>query len=147
MSAVRAQLQGRWELLSLTVHTMEGRAEKIDATGRLSADAFGGMDVEYRISDAGQKTLATLGIKPPSPVITTSGQVVINPQSKQITYAGEDFTEKALKFDKELAALRANPFALERVRYYSFQGDGTLILSTRYDNGKDAAVGHWKKAS
>jgi hypothetical protein len=147
MSAVRDRLNGKWELLSLTVNTMDGRAERIDATGVLTADAFGGLDVEYRISDTGQQSLAKLGIKPPSPVIATSGSVVINPQSKEITYIGEDFNKRALSFDKELAALRANPFALERVRYYTFGADGTLTLATRYENGKDAAVGHWKKSS
>jgi hypothetical protein len=125
----------------------DGRAERIDASGVLTADAFGGLDVEYRISDTGQQSLAKLGITPPSPVIATSGSVVINPQAKQITYVGEDFNKRALSFDKDLAALRANPFALERVRYYTFGADGTLTLSTRYENGKDAAVGHWKKSS
>ena len=147
MTAVRDRLNGKWDLVSLTVNTLDGRTAQIDATGLLTADAFGGLDVEYRISDQGQQSLAALGIKAPSPVIATSGSVVINPQAQQITYVGEDFNKRALSFDKELASLRANPFALERVRYYTFGADGSLTLSTRYENGKDAAVGRWKKAS
>ena len=47
----------------------------------------------------------------------------------------------------EGSARRANPFALERVRYYVIGDDGTLLLSTRYDNGKDAVVSRWKRGS
>ena len=147
MSAVRQQLQGRWTLLSLSVTTQDGRKGDIEASGILNSDAFGGLEIEYRMSEAGQQALAKLGIASPNPVVSTTGNVVINPQSKQITYAGEDFTKRALSGDRELAARRANPFALERIRYYDFGADGTLTLTTRYDDGKEAAVGRWKKGS
>ena len=81
-----------------------------------------------------------------TPRISTSGRVVIDTQQNRITYLGDDFEERALGFDPKLAAQRANPFALERVRYYMFGGDGTLTLSTRYDDGKDAAVSQWKRS-
>jgi hypothetical protein len=145
MSAVRKQLEGRWALLSLNVTADDGRQQSIDASGLLASDAFGGLHIEYRLSEAGQKALAALGIKTPNPVISTSGRVVIDPQKKLITYLGEDV--KTQGFDPDLAARRANPFALERPRFYEFGADGTLTLTSRYDNGKDAAVGRWKKAS
>jgi hypothetical protein len=145
LQAVRTRLQGRWELTSLTVSTEDGRSEKVDAAGQLAADAFGGLDIEYRISDAGQKQLAAIGIKVPTPIISTTGKVVIDPQQQSITYVGEDFNKRALSFDPKLAALRANPFALEHVRHYEFGGDGSLQLGTRYPSGKDAAVGRWRK--
>ena len=47
--------------------------------------------------------------------------------------------------DPKIAALRANPFALERIRYYTIGADGVLTMTTRHDNGRDAAVGRWKK--
>ena len=50
-------------------------------------------------------------------------------------------------FDPELAANRANPFALERPRYYALGADGILTLTTRHDNGRDAATSRWKRAS
>jgi len=56
-----------------------------------------------------------------------------------------DFEERALGFDPTLAAARANPFALERIRYYDLRADGMLSLSTRCDSGKEAAVSLWKR--
>jgi hypothetical protein len=146
MSEVRKQLEGRWTLTSFTVSAEDGRQQIIDAMGVLVLDGFGNLQIEYRISDAGRKSLAALGIDPPSPVISTAGRVVIDAQQKRITYAGEDFEEKALGFDPTLAKLRANPFALERIRYYEFGVDDTLRLSTRYENGREAAVGRWKRS-
>ncbi len=58
-----------------------------------------------------------------------------------------DTTQKALGFDPDLAARRANPFALERARYYTFEEDGTLTLATRHDNGNDASVSRWKRGA
>jgi len=53
---------------------------------------------------------------------------------------------RRLGFDPTLAAQRANPFALERVRYYTLGTDGTLTLNTRYEDGREAAVSHWKRS-
>jgi hypothetical protein len=147
MEAVRTTLQGRWILSSLTVTTDDGRASAIEAEGVLTADAFGGLAIEYRMSDAGQKTLESLGIRSPNPVVSTSGRVAIDPQQHRITYVGDDFNQRALGFDPDLAARRANPFALERVRYYEFGADGILVLSTRHDSGRNASVGRWKRGS
>ncbi len=143
----RRKLQGRWTLLSLTVASEDGRQSAVDATGVLAFDGFGNLDIEYRLSEAGQKTLEGLGIKTPGPVLSTSGNVAIDPVQRQIRYAGVDVQKRALEFDPDLAARRANPFTLERMRYYSFADTGELTLTTRHDNGRDAAVAHWKRAS
>jgi len=147
IEGVRKQLEGRWTLVSLTMTAADGRSAPVDAGGELVADGFGNLEVEYRLSETGLKTLDGLGIKSPNPVINTSGQVVIDTTQKRITYVGDDFTKRALDFDPTLAAQRANPFSLERVRYYTWGADGTLTLATRYDNGQNAAVSHWKKGS
>jgi len=143
MEAVRRQLEGRWNLLSLTMHAADGRSGMIDAKGTLVADGFGAMTVTYMMSEAGLETLKGLGIVSPNPEIATSGKVVIDTQQHRITYVGEDFNKKLL--DPDLAKRRANPFALERTRYYAFEPSGELVLTTRYDNGKDANVSRWKK--
>jgi hypothetical protein len=140
---VRAALQGKWVLISLNMNAEDGRNAPVDATGILTSDQFGGLNVEYRLSDQGRQTLAKLGHTIPNPVISTSGSVVIDPVKKSIVYVGDDFGEKA--FDADLAARRANPFALERTRYYTLGADGILTLQTRYDSGKPAAVSRWKK--
>jgi hypothetical protein len=145
-TAVRKQFEGRWSLVSFKVAGADGRQTDVDATGDLTFDAFGVLDVRYKMSEAGLKGLASVGVKSPNPTVSTTGRVVIDTQQHKITYLGDDFEERALGFDPKLAAQRANPFALERVRYYMFEGDGTLTLSTRYDDGKDAAVSRWKRS-
>jgi hypothetical protein len=147
LEAVRKQLEGRWVLTSFNVTGSDGQQAAVDATGMLTCDAFGVLHVEYRISDTGQQSLATLGVPRLDPVLSTTGRVVINPQQKQITYVGDDFEKRALGFDPALAASRANPFALERTRYYELGADGSLLLSSRYDDGRDASVSRWKKSS
>ena len=147
VEAARKVLEGRWILESLNVTAEDGRSGTVEATGTLTSDAFGNMNVEFRMSEAGRKNLEGLGIKTPNPVISTTGQVIIDVQQRRITYVGEGFDKRASGFDPDLAARRANPFALERPRYYALGTDGVLTLSTRHDNGKDAAVSRWKKGS
>jgi hypothetical protein len=113
----------------------------------MNFDGFGNMNIEYRMSETGLKTLEGFGIKSPNPVISTTGSVAINPTAREITYTGPDFEKRALGFDPDLAARRANPFALERKRYYEIGPDGTLTLMTRYDDGSTASIGRWKKGA
>ncbi len=147
VESARNFLAGRWVLASLRVTTEEGRGAAIDAAGALTADTHGTLAIEYRMSEAGQRALTSLGIESPNPVIATTGRVIIDPQQRRITYLGDDFQQRAQGFDPDLAARRANPFALERTRHYTLESDGTLVLSTRYDSGKDAIVGRWKRAN
>jgi hypothetical protein len=145
-TAVRKQFEGKWSLVSLKITAPDGRQVDPEATGDLTFDGFGVLQVTYEVTPAAQKRLADVGVKMDTPRISTTGRVVIDTQQNRITYLGDDFEERALGFDPKLAAQRANPFALERVRYYMFGGDGTLTLSTRYDDGKDAAVSQWKRS-
>jgi len=145
-SAVRKQFEGQWSLVSFKVSGSDGRQANVDAKGDLTFDGFGVLKVQYRMSDEGLKELASVGVKSPNPVISTTGRVVFDTQAHKITYLADDFEERALGFDPKLAEARANPFALERVRYYTIANDGTLTLSTKYDNGKDAAVSQWKRS-
>lgn len=145
MEAVRQALAGRWVLVSLHVTAADGRPAQVEATGALTSDAFGVLTIEYRMSEAGQKALETLGITAPNPVLSTSGRVVIDPRARRITYIDDATNQRAFGFDPAIAARRANPFTLERARYYAFGEDSTLRLATRHDNGRDAAVSVWKK--
>ena len=142
LEAARRALQGQWRLESLTVAGADGRALPIDAAGRMELDDFGNLTIEYRMSEAGIKALESVGLTPPNPVISTSGQAAIDPTQHRITYVPPDVAERA--FDPKLAAARANPFALERIRYYTLDGD-VLTLATRHDNGRDAATSRWKR--
>ncbi len=145
MEFVRKQLEGSWTLVSLAVQNASGARATPTATGRLQWDGFGNLKIEYFLSDPGLKALEAIGVRPPNPVIVTEGRAAINTQDKAIQYVPLDAPSRAL--DPKLAEARANPFALERLRYYVFEADGTLTLSTRHDNGQDAAVSRWKKGS
>jgi hypothetical protein len=146
IAAVRKQFEGKWLLMSMTVSSKDGRKENIDATGELAFDDFGNLQVEYRITDSGMTALKTLGVAPAGQVIGTKGNVIIDPSTSRITYTGDDFEGQLLGFSRELAAERANPFALERVRYYTFENAGELTLSSKYDDGHNASVTRWKKS-
>jgi hypothetical protein len=143
VESVRKELEGTWTLVSLVVQNATGGRATPEATGTLVSDAYGNLKIEYRLSDLGLKALDAIGVRPPTPVIVTDGRAVINPQDKSIQYVPPDASKRA--FDPNLAAARANPFALERLRYYVLTTDGMLTLSTRHDNGQDAAVSRWKK--
>ena len=145
LAATRKQFEGSWKLVSLSINSPDGRKSELDATGTLTSDAFGVLAIEYRLSEQGLKAMAALGIKSPNPVISTTGQAVFNPQQHSVTYTSEDFEARSAGFDPKLAAARANPFALERVRYYTFEGDGTLRLATKYDSGSEAIVSRWQR--
>jgi hypothetical protein len=147
MEVERKKLQGRWMLVSLTVVSENGRKAAVDATGVLTFDGFGNLQIEYRMSESGRQTLESLGIKVPNPVLSTAGNVAIDPAGKQITYVGSENQKKALGFDPDLAARRANPFTLERVRYYRFEDDNALTLMTRHDDGSEGATAVWKRSS
>jgi hypothetical protein len=145
LESARKALQGTWALMSLNVTAPDGRQASIDAAGTLVSDAFGNLSIEYRMSPAGQKTLEGIGLSTPNPVVATSGRAVIDVNQKRITYVSEK--TEAKPFDADLAARRRNPFALEHPRYYALNEDGVLVLTTRYDDGTEAAVGRWKKAA
>jgi hypothetical protein len=147
ITAARKKLEGRWALESLQVMSVDGRKAGIDATGVLTSDEYGGLQIEYKLSDDGLREMKGLGIISPNPIVSTAGRVVIDVQNQQITYMGDDAGKRALGFDPDLAARRAHPFAIERVRHYAFETDGILRLSTRYDNGREASVSRWKKVS
>ena len=143
VESVRRQLEGAWTLVSLTVTNQNGQLAKVPAAGELTSDAFGNLTIRYQLSEAGVKALGGIGVTSPNPVISTTGRAVIDPQQRTIAYQSEKAETELL--DPKLAALRANPFALERIRYYTLGADGLLTLATRHDNGRDAAVSRWKK--
>src|SRR4030095_11930591 len=141
IQGTRLQLEGHWTLLSLALRNAAGQRADRQATGTLDSDPYGNLTIEYRISDSGLKALQGIGVTSPNPVITTKGRAEIDVTGKSIRYVSPDATNRA--FDPDLAAARANPFALERTRYYEFAPDGTLRLTTRHDDGKEAAVARW----
>lgn len=144
-ASTRRMLEGTWHLVSLDITAPDGRQATVDAQGRLTFDKFGNLHIEYRVSDAGMNALKSAGVDYPNPHISTEGKVAIDVQQHRITYIGGDHHTRA--FDPDLAARRADPFAVERERYYVFGDDGVLRLSTRTDQGQDAAVSRWARGA
>lgn len=143
VEVARKALQGTWQLLTLDVAADDGRRTPVAAKGELKLDDFGNLNIEYRITDEGIRALGVIGVKSPNPVITTTGEVVIDGAQRKITYVNAE--QRADPLDAGLAARRANPFALERVRYYNLGADGILTLTTRHDSGRDAATSRWQR--
>ena len=58
LQAARKQLEGRWTLISLEYAAPDGKRASVEGTaGSIVADAFGNLEIEYRLSDSGRKTL------------------------------------------------------------------------------------------
>ena len=142
IESIRRELEGQWNLISLNVTNEAGVSTPVGAGGVLLFDAYGNLDIEYRLTDEGLKSLAGIGITPATNVLSTKGRVTIDPQNHTIAYVTPEAHKNPL--DPELAQRRANPFAVERIRYYTLEA-GALKVATRYENGRDAAVGRWKK--
>jgi hypothetical protein len=145
LEAARRQLEGRWTLVSLDFAAEDGQRVTVPATGDLTLDSFGNLHIEYRLSDEGQAALRAIRVESPNPKISTDGRAVIDPAARRITYVAEDAA--ARPFDPQAAARRGNPFALERERYYVLDESGMLTLTTRHDNGRDAATSRWKRTA
>src|SRR3954464_1074597 len=144
-ATARKALEGKWTLLVLSVTAPDAKRATPQASGDLTLDEFGNLSIQYRISDAGRAALESIGVKSPNPVVSASGRVTIDPQRKTVTYMPPDANARAL--DADLAALRANPLALEHTRFYSVASNGVLTLTTRHENGKEATRATWKRAS
>ena len=67
LQAARKQLEGRWTLVSLEYASPDGKRATVEGTaGTLTADAFGNLEIEYRLSESGVKALGSLGFKTPN---------------------------------------------------------------------------------
>jgi hypothetical protein len=142
-ATARKQLEGQWILVALTVNSVDGKRVTPQAAGDLTVDEFSNLKIEYRLSDSGRSALEGIGMRSPNPVVSGSGRVAIDPQRHTVTYMPPDANARAL--DADAAALRANPLAVEHLRYYTLSSNGILTLTTRYENGKEATRATWKR--
>lgn len=113
--AVRKQLEGTWSLTSFSVFDQAGTPKVVDASGRLSYDAYGNLDLSGKINDpaaAGGSASA----------LTFKGRAVVDAGAGRIVLAD-------VEGNVDPSALPKN-MGIDKVRYYSFEGD-TLSLETR----------------
>ena len=139
----RKELEGKWTMVAMTVNAADGKRVTPQASGNLTVDEFSNLTIEYRLTDAGRSALETVGMRSPNPVISATGRVAIDPQRHTVTYMAPDANARAL--DADAAVLRANPLALEHLRYYTVGSNGILTLTTRFENGKEATRTTWRR--
>jgi hypothetical protein len=128
IEAVRRQLKGTWELISLELISPSGDKTPVTASGRLQYDEYGNMAIKGTI--AGGQTID------PS-VLNLSGQVAIDANAHtfrftQITAGSADDR----RVDPQIDA--------SKTRYYAFEGD-VLKTTVKTAAGVTTAVAAWKK--
>ena len=126
--SVRKQLEGTWALVSLTVFDAAGAASAVPASGSLTYDAFGNLELMGKISDTAASGHAS--------ALAFKGRAVVDAGGKRIVLAD-------VAGQGDLAALPAN-MTPDKVRHYAFEGD-TLSLETR-DGTRVLARTVWQKA-
>jgi hypothetical protein len=120
LEAVRRQLEGTWDLVSLQVVGDDGQAVTRPAGGRMTYDAFGNMSMEGTGADAA--------------LIAFSGRAVIDPAKREFRLA-----------DVEGAGALPSQVSPEKVRGYEFDGD-VLKTSARDASGRVTAIVTWRRS-
>jgi hypothetical protein len=126
--AVRKQLEGSWSLTSFSVFDTAGKPTVVDASGRLSYDAYGNLDLSGRITDPA-------GAGGSASALTFKGRAVVDAGASRIVLAD-------VAGNVDPSALPKN-MGIDKVRYYAFEGD-TLSLETR-DGARVLARTVWKR--
>jgi hypothetical protein len=126
--AIRKQLEGTWSLTSFSVFDQAGAAKAVEASGRLSYDAYGNLDLSGKINDpaAAGGSASSLNFK---------GRAVVDAGSGRIVLADVEGNVDPSTLPKNMG--------IDKVRYYAFEGD-TLSLETR-DGTRVLARTVWKR--
>ena len=122
LEAARKQLEGRWTLVSLEYAAPDGKRATVEGTaGTLTADGFGNLAIEYRLSEGGCEAIGTLGFNDPQP-----GHLHQGPLGHQRRPAEHRLRRRQVSAVRSPSwrPARQNPFALERTRYYEFRPTG-----------------------
>ena len=128
MEAVRRQLEGTWDLISLDLYTPAGERVPAEATGRLQYDEFGNLSMRGTLSG---------GAHVEESVLNMSGRVIIDPGTRTFRFGDVSApTADEKRLDPKLAA--AN------VRYYEIEGD-VLKTTVKGADGRTTATATWKK--
>jgi hypothetical protein len=135
ITQARQYLQGRWVLVSMDLYPPDRPAIHAAATGTLTYDGFGNMDVEMHLSPETTELAGEIGIRAPGGVLSTKGRTVIDVGNHAISYVLEG-----------QAPLRQamSPLDLNRPRYWETAGN-VLTLRTKDDNGTVLSVSVWRK--
>lgn len=129
LEAVRRQLQGTWELVSLAVVPQGGGAPvPLAARGTLSYDEYGNLTIDAHTDDPNAPQAARS-----AGVLSFKGRAVI------------DAPKSELKLMDVTGSVDPNTvISTERRRRYAFEGD-LLKLSSLEPNGQIAATATWRR--
>lgn len=128
VEAVRRQLEGTWDLLSLDLYTPKGERIPAQATGRLQYDEYGNLTMRGTLTGGGQIEESVLNV---------SGRAVIDPATHTLRFGGiEAPSADEKRIDPKLDA--------SNVRYYEFEGD-VLKTTVKGPDGTTTATATWKK--
>jgi uncharacterized protein RhaS with RHS repeats len=120
LEAVRRQIEGTWDLVSLQVLTPDGQTVTRPAGGRLTYDAYGNMSMEGSGENA--------------QLIAFKGRAVIDPVRREIRLA-----------DLEGSGALPSQASADKVRHYEFDGP-LLKTSVRDASGRVTAVVTWRRS-
>lgn len=127
-SAVRKQLEGTWSLVSFTVFDATGTPKAVQATGRLTYDAYGNLELSGNLPDA-----AAAGAG--ATALAMKGRAVVDAGGKRLVLADVSGNVASDALPTTMAP--------DKVRHYAFEGD-TLSLETR-DGARVLARTLWQK--
>lgn len=134
LDAVRHQLQGAWNLVSLDIYPPGGKPVQLKASGTLVYDEFGNLSLKATVTDSA--AVGGSNLKPT--VLSYTGRAVIDVANKKMILADIEGNMPADRVPPAVAA--------DRARYYEFVGD-RLTLSIKDDQGRTTATLVWQKGS
>jgi hypothetical protein len=129
MEAVRRQLKGTWQLVSLETASPSGQMVPAQASGQLTFDDYGNLAMKGTITGSSNVDPSALNL---------TGRVAIDPVTKTFRVGGVS----AASADDRRVDPKIDP---ANVRYYAFEGE---LLKTTIKNasGATTATATWKKA-
>ncbi len=130
VEATRRQLEGAWELVKLETYPAPGKVVPIEATGRMTFDAYGNVRTQGVVQGGGADAQRFLAYE---------GQVVIDPQKKE-----GRLVEVTPEGKRDVAKLPTE-VGIDKIRMYEFVND-QLKLSLRDAAGKVTATATWRRA-
>jgi hypothetical protein len=127
VEAERRRLEGAWELVMLETIDAAGAATRVDASGRMTFDAYGNVKTTGSVKQ---------GSSPASTLLSYEGRVVIDPDKKEWRLLDAELAPGASPAPAAVAA--------DKVRSYELVDD-QLKLSLRDTAGRVTARVTWKR--
>ena len=131
LEAVRRQLEGSWELISVEAIDPAGKATARKATGRLTYDAYGNLVIAGRLLDTDQPPTSVSGL------LAYSGRAVIDtPKSRLVLMDIQSRLPSSAAIPAEVSA--------DKVRYYVIEGN-MLTMTVKDAAGVTTGRTTWHK--